>query len=165
MHIPPYHKKRTWQIFLIGLFSGSIIAYIILAMMYGKMYEAVIAEKIALTSSYNELKRQNEALLEDKEQLQEEAILTVQSLDIHYINTKEFRFDRLMIHQLNDLIKQELKDIVGKEVKSISANSDLLVTVIENKTFTIDELSYQFEVRKMTLSEQVAIDLYIKLAP
>lgn len=165
MHIPPYHKKRSWQIFLIGLFTGSVIAYIILVIMYGKMYEAVIAEKIALTSSYNELKRQNEALIEDKEQLQDKSILTVKSIDIFYENDGEFRFDRLMIHQLNDLIQQELNDIVGKEVKTISANSELLVTVIENKTFTIDELSYQFEVRKLTITEQVVIHLFVKIAP
>lgn len=164
MHIPPYHKKRSWQILMVGAFIGSIIAYVVLVFMYGKMYEAVLTERIQLQTKIAELERQNEALLQDKEELEEQTTVIIQSIQIQFMNGQELRFDRLITHQLEDLIKQEINFIIGKDVKSISASDELLVTVIENKTFTIDDLSYQFEVKKLYLSEQVKISLHVKIA-
>lgn len=165
MHIPPYHKKKSWQIFFLGVFLGAIIAYLLLAWMYGKMYEKVLSEKIALQADFRELKQQNEALLIDKEQLQAEASLTVKTIDIHFLNGKQFRFDRLIIHQLSDRIKEQLKDTIGKDIKTVADSSDLLISFIENKTYTIDDLSYQFIVKKITITEEIKMDLEVKFAP
>ncbi|MBO1003390.1 sporulation membrane protein YtrI [Pseudogracilibacillus auburnensis] len=164
MHVPPYHKKRSWQILIIGILIGSVIAYLVLAYMYGKMYENVLSDRIQLQSKITELERQNEALLHDKEELEEQKTISIHSIDIEFMNKEDMRFDRLITHQLEDLIKQEINDIIGKDVKSVAENDDLLVTVIENKTFTIDDLSYQFEVKKLYISEQVKLSLHVKLA-
>lgn len=164
MHVPPYHKKRSWQILIIGILIGSVIAYLVLAYMYGKMYENVLSDRIQLQSKITELERQNEALLHDKEELEEQKTISIHSIDIEFMNKEDMRFDRLITHQLEDLIKQEINDIIGKDVKSVAENDDLLVTVIENKTFTIDDLSYQFEVKKLYISEKVKLSLHVKLA-
>jgi|SRR5690625_812501 len=164
MHIPPYYKKRSWQIFLIGVFAGSIVAYLIFTFMYGKMYANMLADYTELQDRHGELERQNETLLRDKEQLQQEKEYTVQSIQIHYINGKQFRFDRLTIHQLNTLIKEELKDIIGKEVKGVADNSELIRTIVEKNNFTIDDISYAFEIRRMVITEQLQLDLHVKFA-
>lgn len=165
MHIPPYHKRRSWQIFILGLLMGSLIAYFVLVFMYGKMYEAILTENIALQAEVRELTQQNEALVNDKEKLQAKSTLTVQTITIHFINEKQFRFDQLIVHQLNDLIKQELRDIIGKDVRTVSESSQLLISLIENKKYTVDDLSYHFIVRKLTIAEEMTLDLEVKFAP
>lgn len=164
MHIPPYHKKRNWQLLILGIFIGSIIAYIVLVFMYGKMYEKVLTERIQLQTKIIELEKQNEALLLDKEELEEKSESIIQSIQIEFLNGKDFRFDRLITHQLEDLVKQEISDVIGKNVKTVTDSDDLLVTIIENKVFTIDDLSYQFEVKKLYISERMKISLHVKLA-
>lgn len=133
--------------------------------MYGKMYEQVLTDNIALNASVRELTMQNEALMLDKEKLQQRATLTVQTIEIDYVNGKQFRFDQLIIHQLNDIIKQQLQDIIGKEVKTVSESSELLISLIENKKYTVDDLSYNFIVKKLTIGEEVHLSLEVKFAP
>lgn len=164
MHIPPYHKKRAWQLLMVGGCIGAVIAYLVFAYMYGKMYENVLSERIQLQTKIVELERQNEALLQDKEELKEQTTNTIHSVRIQFLNEKELRFDRLITLQLEDLMKQDVGHIIGKEVKSVADNDELLVAILENNTYTIDELSYQFEVRKLFISEQVKISLYAKIA-
>lgn len=162
MHVSPYHKKRTIQIFLLGMLAGAVIAYIVLIFMYGKMYESLMAENIKLSSEIQDLKRRNEALLQDKESLEERNFI-IQSIEIEFSNAEELRMDRLIIHQLENLIKNEIDQIIGKEIDSVADNDELLITVIENKTFTIDDLSYEFEVVKMSITERLRITLEASL--
>lgn len=162
MHVTPYHKNRKGQIFLLGMFVGAIIAYIVLIFMYGKMYESIMTENIKLSSEIKELERRNEALLQDKVHLEERSFI-IQSIEIHFSNAEELRMDRLIIHQLEDLIKNEISQVIGKEIDSVADNDELLITVIENKTFTIDDLSYEFEVQKMSISERLRLTLRASL--
>src|SRR5699024_10646709 len=132
--------------------------------MYGKMHEDLLSNNIQLRTQVSELEHQNEALLQDKEDLEDEkADYTIQSIDIEFTNSQELRIDRLITHELEDLIKNEVSDIICKDIKSLSDNDYLLVTILENKTFTIDDLSYQFEVKKLFISEKVKITLHVKL--
>lgn len=162
MHVSPYHKKRTIQIFLLGILAGAVIAYIVLIFMYGKMYENLMTENIKLSSEIQDLERRNEALLQDKESLEERNFI-IQSIEIEFSNAEELRMDRLIIHQLENLIKNEIDQIIGKEIDSVADNDELLITVIENKTFTIDDLSYEFEVVKMSITERLRITLEASL--
>jgi len=163
MHIPPFYKKRSYQILLIGICLGALIAYLLLLYMHGKMYEQLLLERVQLQTKLSELESQNEALLEDKEEMEEKSTAIVKSVQIEFMNAKDLKFDRLITLQLEDLIKQELTDIIGKSVQSVSDSDDLLVTVIENKTFTIDDESFQFEVKKLSISEQIKLSLEGKI--
>lgn len=163
MHIPPYHKKRSWQILLVGIFIGAIISYITLVYMHGKMYEEVLSNNIQLQTKVNELKRQNQALLEDQEDLKEQSNPTILTIKIHFTNSDDLHVDKLITHQLEDILKTELQSIIGKEVDSVAENDSLLITLIENKTVTIDDLSYEFEVRKLSISDTLKLSLHIKL--
>lgn len=164
MHIPPYHKKRSYQLFLLGAVTGAIAAYLVLLFMYGKMYERLIYDQLQLQTALTEMEAQHEALLEDQEEREEKSNAIITSIQIEFMNAQELKFDRLITLQIEDLIKRELTDIIGKNIQSVSDSDDLLVTIIENKTFTIDDLSYQFEVKKLAISERVKLTLEGKLA-
>lgn len=163
MHIPPYHKKRSWQILLIGAFFGAVIAYLLLVFMYGRMYEASLSEQIQLETKVKELTRQNQALMEDKEDLQEKSDPTILSIHLQFLNEKDLHLDRLITHQLEDLLQNELGAVIGREVDSVAENDQLLIDLIENQTFTIDDLSYSFEVKKIAISTKLRLSLKVKL--
>ncbi len=164
MHFSPYHKKRSWQLIIVGTLLGSILAYVTFTFMHGKMYESLLTENVQLKTKIGELEQQNKALLQDKEDLEEKSPSSIQSVQIFFNNSEQLKLDRLIIHELEELIKNEINFIIGKEIHSFSENDDLLIRVIENKTFTIDDLSYQFEVNRLFLSEKVKINLVVKLA-
>lgn len=164
MHIPPYHLKRNWQIFALGLLAGSILAYVIFIYMFGKLYGETITSLTELETEIQGLQRQNETLLQDKEKLQQEQQITVQTIEISFTNSKQFRFDRLTTHQLNSLIKDELQDIIGKDVKSVAENSELMINLIEKSTYTIDDISYVFTIKKLIISDNVSLHLHIRFA-
>lgn len=159
MHFPPFYKAKSYQIFILGALSGALIAYLILLYMHGKMYEEVLIEQVELKMEIKEIKKQNEILIDDKEEMEAQSTATVKGIQIDFQNAEELKFDRLSTLQLENMIKSELANVIGKTIQSVSESDDLLMTVIENKTFTIDDYSYQFEVKKISISEQIKISL------
>ncbi|MCG3420161.1 sporulation membrane protein YtrI [Oceanobacillus jordanicus] len=157
MHIPPYHKKKTWQRFFAGALVGGIIAYIIFIFMYGTMYENQLKKNLELTSQVNDLKNQNEALLKDTENLK--TPVTVSVIDITIENAEEISLDSLVVPKLEELVKDEISHITGQSVSIVDEIDQLLISAIENKEYTIDDLRYQFTVRKLTISETVKVFL------
>lgn len=164
MHIPPYHKKLSWQRFLIGVCAGGVIAYIIFMYMHGIMYEKLLAENLQLRSEVHELQSKNESLLQDKKDM-DEAVkkpLTIETIEISIYNHEQMDLDRLATHQLKELIKEEVNHIIGKEVETISESDQLLITTIENKPFTIDDFTYYFDIYTLTIAETVKINVKAK---
>ncbi|WP_099158751.1 sporulation membrane protein YtrI [Virgibacillus ndiopensis] len=159
MHIPPYHKKESWQRFFVGALIGAVIAYCIVMYMYGSMYEKLFGENLNLQSKITELKNQNEALKDLDEKSKEE--MTVEKIEIDIINNKdeELHMDLLMKQQLEELIKEEIKQIVGQSVSTIADSDKLLESTIENKEISIDELTYSFVVKKMVVTKNVKIEV------
>lgn len=87
MHIPPYHKKATWQRFFIGTVIGAILSYGVYLYIYGSLYEQLLEENLELEAEVTELERQNEALTQDKEDLDEQTQqpITVETIEINTI--------------------------------------------------------------------------------
>lgn len=165
MHIPPLYKRTSWQRFLIGVVVGCVVAYLILLFMYGTMYEEVIQENSHLRATNKELTNFNNSLIADKEEAEEleKKPYTIQRIQITIENEKQLRLDRLAIHQLKELITDEIDVIVGKSVQSTADNNELLIAAIENKTFKVDDFSYSFEVTKFILYSTVHITLHVTL--
>ncbi|SFB24954.1 hypothetical protein SAMN04488072_11193 [Lentibacillus halodurans] len=165
MHIPPYHKKTTWQRFLVGTFVGAVIAYFIFVYMHGSMYGQLLEENRDLKSEVTELKNQNEALLEDNENLDEQskAPIKVETIEITITNEEDLP-DRLIIHDLEELMKEEIEHIIGKDVSIISESDGLLTATIENKKFTVDDFEFQFSVKKLYLTKTVKISVEANMA-
>ncbi|GAA0429566.1 hypothetical protein GCM10008983_02410 [Lentibacillus halophilus] len=160
MHIPPYYKKTTWQRFLAGAFAGSIIGYLIFVYMYGSMYGQMLEENRELKSEVTELKNENDALLDDKKDLNEKTkeSAKVGSITITITNDDDLP-DRLITHELEELIKDEINHIVGKEVSVISESDELLEATIENKEFTIDDFTFTCTVRKLIITPTVKLSV------
>ena len=118
MHIPPYHKKKSWQRFFVGTFFGGAIAYCILLYMYGSMYEDLLEQNLNLQSQVATLTSQNKSLLKDKEDLNQQTkeSETVKSIEIIIPNEEELKLDELIIYQLEQLIKEEISHLIGQEV-------------------------------------------------
>ncbi|WLV23780.1 hypothetical protein QR721_09005 [Aciduricibacillus chroicocephali] len=164
MHIPPYHKQPGWQRFFAGAFFGGLIAYMIFLFMYGTMQADFQEEHLALKAETAELKRQNTALLEDNQNLDEKSKeeIGIDSIDIAILNSEEMKFDRLLGHQLTELVREEVDQIIGAPIGSVAENADLLVSTIENKTYEIDDFSYKLEVRRLTIYKKVHIAVHAK---
>ena len=165
MHIPPYHKKTTWQRFFVGTFVGAIVAYVLFVYMHGTMYGQLMEENRNLKSEVTELRNQNEALLEDNENLDEQSQepIKVESIDITITNEEDLP-DRLIIHDLEELMKEEIGHIIGKDLSIISESDGLLEATIENKVFTVDDFEFQFTVEKLYLTPTVKISVEADIA-
>lgn len=166
MHIPPLFKKRNWQILILGLSFGGIIAYMITMYMYGVMYENLLEENIHLKEEIVELNKRNENLLRDQESLDEKHIelMRIETIEIEIKNEENMGFDRLAILQLKQSIKREVDHIIGKNIESVSENDQLLISSVENKAFKIDDFFYYFRVYQLTIAKQVKISLEAKLS-
>jgi len=166
MHIPPYHKKMSWQRFFIGLFFGALISYGIVIYMYGQMYEELLEKNLALQSELSDVKKQNESLLKTNEDLDEQSKepITVESIDMVIENKEELKLDTFTVHKLEDLIKQEIDHLVGQDVYIVSESDELLIAAVENNVYEVDDFSYEFEVSKLTISNHIKITVDAKLS-
>ncbi|AXI09677.1 hypothetical protein CV093_13175 [Oceanobacillus sp. 143] len=167
MHIPPYHKKPSWQRFLAGAAIGSVLSYCLLMYMYGYQYEKLIAENYELQAEVTKLKAQNEALLKDKEDLSEKSnqSLTVQAIEVEITNGTELKLDRLITFQLEEMMKAAIHSIIGEPINVVAGSEELLVSTIENKGFTVDDFTYYFDITRLTMiSQTVKITVKTKLS-
>lgn len=166
MHIPPYYKKPSWQRFFAGAFIGACIAYFIFVYMHGFMYEELMGENKDLQSKVAELKKQNEALLQDKEDLNKKSKepLTVTSIEVSIVNEDELRLDKLIIHDLEELMKEEIDHIIGQKVSIIDESAQLLISSLENKEYKVDDFNYGFTIKKLTISKTLKITAEVELA-
>ncbi|MEN1968234.1 sporulation membrane protein YtrI [Lentibacillus sp. N15] len=161
MHIPPYHKQASWQRFFVGALIGGVVAYCVFAYMYNTMYERLLEYNQQLKSQVTELRNQNDALLEDKKDLDEKnkEKLTVESIEVTIANDQELKLSQLVVYQMEEIIKEEIKHVVGKEVSVVSESDQLLTGTIENKEFAIDDFSYHFTVTRLTIAKTIKISV------
>lgn len=166
MHIPPYLRKKSWQRFFLGFATGAVIAYVLFIFMYGSMYERLFENNLSLQSKVSELESQNKALSEDKKAVDEEnkERLTVERIEIVIANADKLQLDRLIIHQLDDMIKNEINHIIGNDIRTVAESVKLLQSTIQNKEFSIDDFTYYFEVETMTISNTVELTLLAKIS-
>src|SRR5699024_9443328 len=127
----------------------------------GTMYEQLLEEKVELQSQVDDLKNQNKSLLEEQKDLGEKSKepATIDSIEITIDNEDELRLDPLMRHELKTQIKDEINHIVGKDLNIIAKSDRLLISTIENKTFSIDEFTYDLEVVTLIIGSTVKIPL------
>lgn len=166
MHIPPYHKQAGWQRFFAGAFFGGLIAYGIFLFMHGVMQEDLLEEHMALQAETSELRRQNEALLRDNQDLDEKSKedIKIESIEIEILNAEDMKLDRLLSHQLEELVKEEIDQIIGESVETLAESDNLLISTIENDTYHVDDFAYKIEVKKLSIYKTVRIAAEAKFA-
>ncbi|ENH96949.1 hypothetical protein J416_08197 [Gracilibacillus halophilus YIM-C55.5] len=167
MHIPPYYKKPSWQRFFAGICVGCIIGYLVFVFMYGQLHEKWIEENLSLRSKLQDLNKSYETLLENHEELskQRQEGIQIEEVSIDFLNLKELKLDndRLMIHQLEEAVREEASHAVGKNIDSFSESIDLFISSIENKTIKIDDFAFEATVRRIIVSEQLQLAITLSL--
>src|SRR5699024_9215930 len=140
---------------------GAILSYAIFIYMYGSMYEKLFEENVHLESKVDELKDQNEALLQDKKDLNKEKSekATVEEIEIDISNKEELEIDRLLIHELEGKVQETLKHIIGQEVSLVGESEHLLVSTLEKQKMEIDDFTYQFHVTRLIIDKNMKVTL------
>ncbi|MFC4556672.1 sporulation membrane protein YtrI [Virgibacillus kekensis] len=164
MHIPPYHRKPSWQRFLVGTFIGAILSYFIFVYMHGNIVEGLLAENKELDSQITELKKKNETLTKDNENKQSNEPVTVEEIEIEILNREELRLNRLTVLDLVGLIKEEIDHIIGEDISTLAENDRLLKSTIQNKDFQLDDFTYNFSVETLTISRTVKIEVEAEIS-
>lgn len=166
MHIPPYYKKENWQRFLAGTFVGAILAYSVFIYMYGQLYENWVEKNLSLHAELQELQTNYQVLEENKDELDQkyQQKLTISAFKITIINHEAYKLDRFILHDLEDMIKEEVSEILGKEVASLTENYMMLIRMVENKVYRVDDFSYQAVVRHLFINETSEIHIELKTA-
>lgn len=155
MHFPPYHRNKSWQYFFVGIFVGSLIGYLVLLYMYGTMYEELLSRNFQLQEEIIDLREQNDVLLESQEERSGEP--TVDEIDIIISNPELMKDDSLIVSQLKTLIKEEISHLIGTEIEIISSSDELLISSIENKAFTLDDMTYHFTITRLTIAPKMKL--------
>lgn len=165
MRMPNETLLKKWHHFIGGLIVGAIVAYIIFIFMYGQLHKQLLTEKYTLEAEISELESQNERLLQDKQDLDEQAnkTITVEKIDISIMNEKDLRIDRLVSHQLIDLIKQDIEHLLGQDIAIVEQSVQLLISTIENKPLTIQDMTYEFTVERLVISSQLKLSVKAKI--
>ncbi|WP_440896096.1 sporulation membrane protein YtrI [Amphibacillus sp. Q70] len=166
MHFPPFYKNKNWQRLFVGIFIGGILSYFVFIYMFGQLMEKRIEENLQLRTEKQELELAYRTLEENMSDLNDkyQQKLLIHSVDIVIINAEAFRLDRFSLHELEELIKNEVSDILGKEVNTFTEHYPLLIKMVENKTYEINDLSYQATVKHLFINErsEIHIELDIK---
>ncbi|PWU69171.1 sporulation membrane protein YtrI [Gracilibacillus dipsosauri] len=168
MHIPPLYKRASWQRFLAGTAIGAIIAYMIFLFIFGELQENWIQENMALRAEYQDLNKSYETLLENHRALDQQSKegIEIKEIDIAFTNLKELKLenDRIMVHQIEEAIREEANYAMGKSVEEIATSIDLLISTIENKTINIDDFSYQSKISRIIVMEQLQLSIELSVA-
>lgn len=145
---------------------GAIIAYALFVFMNGQLYEQLLTESYELQAELSELEKQNELLQQDKQDLDERAnqAITIEKITIQIENEEELRLDRLVSHQMNEMLKAELEHLLGEEVTAVEKSGQLLVSTLEKNPLTIDEVTYNFTVKRLVISTHLKFTLKAKIA-
>src|SRR5690625_4548580 len=108
------------------------------------------------------LTKQYDALIEQKEKLEQTMPYTIGSTEVRFTNEKQFQQDALIQHQLTNMIKKELETFIGKPVQSVAENDTLLIKLIENNVYTIDDLTFELQVKKLFMYEKLTLCIQLK---
>ena len=159
MHVPRYHKKPGWQRFLVGMLFGALISYWVVIFMYGTMYQEKVIENSKLHEELNDAENRIQALEKDNEDLNEKSKqkIVIEEIELEILNAKELKIDMLLQNELESLVKEEIKDIIGKDLLMVAESDTLLLSSIENKSYKVDDFSYDFEIKRLIIAPTVRI--------
>jgi hypothetical protein len=162
--IPHHYRRKGYQRFFGGLIIGFIGGWMSFLLSFGGLQEDYITKIKQLQLEKDELKDQNQALLEDPVRLNEENIknLIIEEVVVYFDKESHDEIDKLPLHNLENVIKADLEIVLQKDVESVATNTKLIRQLLENRIFKIDDESYQVKVSELHLYTKLVLYLTVK---
>ncbi|QFT90169.1 Sporulation membrane protein YtrI [Bacillus sp. THAF10] len=162
MRVPPYNRDPGWQRFFSGAVIGAIVGWLIFIWIYGTSMEIYVGELNEHREKVKLLEERMHILIEDNDKLKEEKDqLEIEDFDISIINHEKYKLDSFSRTSIISRITEDLNHLVSKDVANIKENRELLIKMIENKHYVLDEKQYSFEVDFLYIDTTIEIDLLI----
>ncbi len=165
MHIPPYYKRRGTQYFFVGMLVGAILAYLFFLYINGNLTERWIEQTVELRSEIVQLEDRINGLTKDKENLSKEnkEMLTVQEINIEISNKEQLKLDSIEAVELTARIQKELSPLIGNSIESLSENRSLIYSTLENKSFQMNNFSYQPSITELIIATKMEIKIKLSM--
>ncbi|MFC7373390.1 sporulation membrane protein YtrI [Fictibacillus iocasae] len=165
MRIPPYFHRKGYQRFFAGLVIGTILGWVFFLVQFGLSQEKYIEIILSQKEIIRNLKNSQKLIIADNEKNNEEVAkkLKVQEVKVQVSNADKLKapqLDQLMVKQR---VTEEMHHLIGQDIETVAKSERLLRKAIENKTFVIDDHSYQ--VRIVNLFLYTKLELHIHISP
>lgn len=166
MRIPPLYQDKSWQRFFAGIFIGLIIGWGFFIYHFGLIHEKLVME---INKQKKTIEMQEETIknLQESQDVQTEEMkksVTVQEIEIIFLNEKEVKLSELTLHQLRSSVESDLEELRTKNIDDVAKVEDILIKAVENKTYGVGDKRYRLVVRQLIIYTTVTLKLKIELA-
>ncbi|CAG9619619.1 sporulation membrane protein YtrI [Sutcliffiella rhizosphaerae] len=162
MRVPPYNRDPGWQRFFSGTVIGAILGWLIFIWMYGTSVDIYVSELSEYKDTVKKLEERIDILTEDNDKLNEEKDqLEIEDFKITIINHEKYMLNSFSSSSIIARITEDLNHLVSKDLANIKENRELLIKMIENKRYALDDKEYYFEVNFLYIDTTIEIDLLI----
>jgi predicted nuclease with TOPRIM domain len=165
MRVPPFFEKRTVQRFFAGIILGILIGWFFFIYQYGQVYEGLMFRLSEQEATIEELERNMKVLVSEQNKLNEEnqKILTIQDIEIHFNNAQKLKLNQLTLLDLKQQVLNELHHIRRKDIETVHNMKELMKSTLENKVFLVGEKRYQVVVKETYLF--TTLHMYLDIVP
>ena len=163
MRIPELYKQKNWQIFLSGIFLGSIIGWILFLYFFGELQDKQLNEIQKLQGEVSSLKKDKEVLYEDIKNANKKnlELLMLQEINIELLNSDKYHLSDLSEYKLKKIIRAEVSSLLTKNIDSVSENMEIIIKSIENKRYNLEKRIITIKVSRIVLTTTLSIDISI----
>ncbi|WP_018921719.1 sporulation membrane protein YtrI [Salsuginibacillus kocurii] len=164
MRIPPLYRTPGAQRFFAGLFVGVLTGWFFFLLQYGTMHETLLIEKNKQEITITQLEEQIEALRQDERTNEgENPALIVEEIEFIFKNREASRLNELTIYELEQQALREIHFVQDQNVESVADLKESLIRTLENKTFEINEQTYNLDVKEMYL--YTSLEIHVEIHP
>ncbi|HEU5138627.1 MAG TPA: sporulation membrane protein YtrI [Bacillales bacterium] len=164
MRIPQHYHSPGWQRFIVGFLLGAVIGWVFFITLYGQAQEDQINLINKQKDKIAELQDEKDIWLDDVKEENEklEKKLTVQDIQVKFVNKKESELGDTALSTLNRDVEKQLSSLLTKDLETVGGNSEILIQSIENKTFEIEDNKYHLEVQTLIITSVIKVGVKIE---
>ncbi|MBM7701223.1 sporulation membrane protein YtrI [Metabacillus iocasae] len=160
------YKRSDWQRFFAGLAIGAIISWGVFLALYGMSQDARIKYFNDRKEEFEDLKRDKEIWMSEKEALNKEnkRNLLIQDIKVRVATEQKekYKLDSYSAYLIQESAKEEIEYLISKNIEDVYNSNQLLKKAIENKEYKIDKMLYTVEVHEILFYTTLSVQLKIK---
>ncbi|MGG1113465.1 sporulation membrane protein YtrI [Halalkalibacterium halodurans] len=155
----PLYKNPSVQRFIAGITIGFSIGWFFFLYQHGQAYEQALLRLYEQEAKNRELQQDlNELVSEQRKENEEnQKNLTIQEIELQFTHGRQLRLSQLTLLELKEQALHELQFVKRKEIEAVSDMSDLVISLLENKVFVVEEQRFQLKVEQFHLSTTLKI--------